>query len=167
MRKNIFLCIICAFLAGILLFIGLVIPKMSKTKVVIAPTEIEATVVETIKQEEGYLIETEEYACKLFLDLNSIINQQALTSVVAGEKIYFKLIDLEENLLQNPKIDQIVVATFRTETEEIITEESFYGGEEKSLQTIKSVCIFGAVLLGGIAIIKFMRMMGKSRIRGK
>lgn len=161
MRKNIVISSICVVLAGVLLFIGFVIPKFSQTRVEISLIENEATVVEIEEVDDGYLIQTEEYNSKLFLRLDAIFNKQALIELSSGEKLYFKLPKLAEDTLQDFQIEQIAVATIRTDTEEIITAKSFYESEKLASKKILTVCTVGAVLLICVALVNGVIMIRK------
>ncbi len=153
MRKNIIITSICAVLAGVLLFIGLVVPKFSQTRAEISLIEHEATVVEIKEIDDGYLIQAEEYGPKLFLKLDAIFNKQALIELNSGEKLYFKLTKLAEDTLQDFQIEQIAVATIRTDTEEIITAKSFYDSQKLASEKILTICAVGAALLICVAVV--------------
>lgn len=161
-RKNIFMSIVFAFFAVIVLFVGLVVPELSNTEVVVNPTEIETTVVEVVEKERDYLITVEEYNCKLFVDSDSIIDKETLRSLSAGEKIFFKLIELNENPLGNPQIEQVFVVTLRTETQDIITLESYYKSAEQGMMNIRSLCIIVTIILGVISLINILKILNAS-----
>ena len=162
-KKNIIICIITAFFSMIMLLLGLIVPKLSGIEVEIDPKEVESTVVEVSQKDKDYLIIVEEYSCKLFVDSNAIFNKDALLSLRAGDKIFFKLVKLDENVLENPQIEQVFVVTLRTKTQDIITLQSYLQKEKKGMENIKIITIIGAIILGGISILNLVMIFKRSK----
>ena len=162
-RKNIIVCIIAAFFSMILLFIGLVVPKLSGTEVEIDSNEIESTVVDVRQKDNDFLIIVEEYSCKLFVESEAIFNKEVLLSLKKGDKIFFKLVKLEKNVLENPQIEQVFVVTLRTKTQDIITLQSYAQTEEKEMKNIKATSIVVAIILGGISILNLVMIFKKTK----
>lgn len=162
-KKNVLISVICVFFAVILLFVGVIVPKLSGTKFDIPPTEIETTVVAVEQKDKDYLITVEEYNCKLFVDFETIIDKETINDLNPGEKIFFRIIDLDENLLANPQIEQIFIVTLRTETQDIVTLESYQESEMQGLTTIRNVCIIASSILVMITVFNILKIANKSR----
>ena len=155
-RTNIIVSAICAILAGIFVFIGLVVPKLPGVSVSVNPKEFEATVVHVVKKEGEYLITVEEYNCKLLVASASMVDQAQPLSIAIGEKIFFKLVEFGEDYLESPQVEQIFVVSLRTQTQELVTVESYYHKEGQSWENIKKACITAAILLGIVSVASFI-----------
>ena len=162
-KKNVIFSLLFIFLAGIMLVIGFIVPSLSNTEVVVNPTEFEATVTKMEKRNGDYLITIEEYNCKLFVDVDSMVDKERTLQLNSGEKIFFRLVDLKDNPLENPQIQQIFVVTLRTETKSIITMESYALKENNSTKTIKNVCVVAAILFSGISLFNIVAIAKKTR----
>lgn len=162
-KRNIIICIIATFFSIIMLVIGFVVPKLSGIEIEIESNEREATVVEVLRKDKDYLIVIEEYSCGLFVDSEAIINKEALLFLNKGDKIFFKLVKLEENILENSQIDQVFVVTLRTEKQEIITLQSYAQIEEQDIKNVKITSIIVAIIFGGISIFNFVMILKKKK----
>lgn len=158
-NKNAIICLICIFFMTIMLIIGLVVPKLSNTQIKINPFEFEATVVDVTEKEGDYLITLQEYDCKLFIKTAAMLDEEDISKIAEENKIFFKLPELESNPLENPAIEQIFVVTLRTETEDIITIDSYYESEKQGFQRIEIVCIICAIIAGGVAVYNILKIV--------
>ena len=161
-KKRIIICAICDFLIVLMSCIIFLIPKRPKTEDIINPTEFEATVSNIVEQDGDYLIALEEYNCKLFLETDSMISEDKILNIVSGSKIFFKVADTGENPLQNSQIEQVFVFVLRTETEDIVTLESYYAVEKKELKNIKNTCIMAIIVLCGIMLVNVIKIIKNS-----
>lgn len=109
------------------------------------------------------MIIVEEYSCKLFVESEAIFNKEVLLSLKKGDKIFFKLVKLEKNVLENPQIEQVFVVTLRTKTQDIITLQSYAQTEEKEMKNIKATSIVVAIILGGISILNLVMIFKKQK----
>ena len=162
-KKNIIISFLCGLGAILMLFIGFFVPTLSSIEVNVSSMELNATTVGIEKKGNDYLITTEEYQCKLFVDSDSILDKENLLNIQSGEKIFFRIVESEENLLDNPKIEQMFVVALRTEGRDIITLESYRRNEEQGLQNIKNISIIVAIVLSFITIANTIIIFKKSK----
>ena len=162
-KKNVITSIVCFLLAVVVLFIGFIVPLFKGTQFEVEDVEREASVVEVLEDKKDYLIVTNEFSCKLFLGSNAIIDREAIENISPGEKIYFTIRKLTVNPLEHPQLEQIFVVSFRTETTDIITIESYKNTEKQSLNKIKSTCVVMASILFCVAIVNVVVSIKKSK----
>lgn len=162
-KKNIIISFICGLGAILILFIGFIVPQFADVKIVVNPIEFNATIANIEKKNHDYLITTEEYQCKLFVDSDLMLNKENFLNIQSGEKIFFRIVELEENLLDNPKIEQIFVVTLRTDRQDIITLDSYEQNEKNRLQNIESLSVIGAIILSFITICNIIVIFKKQK----
>lgn len=163
LKKNIIISIVSFLLAGIILFIGFVVPLFKNTKPEINDVEFEASIVEVVEEEGDYLITTNEFGCKLFVDSDATIDRELVKDIISGEKIYFRIIKLKDNPFENPQIEQIFVVSLRTETMDIITLESFQNRHAHSINKIKKTCVAMSSALVVVSIINIVLFLKKRK----
>ncbi len=162
-KKNIIISFICGLGAILILFIGFIVPQFADVKIVVNPIEFNATIANIEKKNHDYLITTEEYQCKLFVDSDLMLNKENLLNIQSGEKIFFRIVELEENLFDNPQIEQIFVVTLRTDRQDIITLDSYEQNEKNRLQNIESLSVIGAIILSFITICNVIVIFKKQK----
>ena len=78
-----------------------------------------------------------------------------------GEEIFFKLSGVGETALEDLEIDQIAVATVRTQIEEVITLDSYQQREEQKMKTIETTGVTAAVVFGVLMLFNFYLLYKK------
>lgn len=111
--------------------------------------EFEATVVEVFEKDNYYTIKTEGNAYLLLLNKDTIINVDILTNLTEGDKVFFKLTELYE--MFSLTFGELEVATIRTETKDVISEESFYRNDEKNTEAMSNMALIILSVFTGIA----------------
>ena len=146
-----------------MLFIGFVVPTIQSTEPKINDTEFEATFVGYEVSDGNYLVSVDEYNCKLFVKANAMVDKKALLNVVAGEKVYFRLIELSSNPLESPYITQVYVVSLRTATQDIITLNTYNDSAQQGNGNIQLICIVGAIGFGAVAVLNGVLIYKKSK----
>ena len=156
-KRNIIICVVFGIVSIATMLIGLVIvPMFDEKGIEIGEEEFEATISSVSRVDKDYLIATNEYSCKLLVGYDVLVDKRADINLSTGEKIFFKLIKLENNPLNDPQIKQVFVVALRTQTDDIVTIDSYNAKQKESFQTIKMTALIASAISGVIAVVNLI-----------
>ena len=151
-RKKGFLagCIVC-ILFGIFSLCGAIF--ISPFLVTIDDTEEYFGTIDIIeKREDDLLISLDGYSVKLLVAHEIVSDNDALSTLIQGDEIYFRLFKWERDTIQQDIATQIVPLSLRTDRADIITLESFNADTINFVKTGRIVlgCVSSVLLIGSI-----------------
>lgn len=107
------------------------------------------------KKEKDFLISLDEYSVKLFVADEIVIDNDALSTLSQGDKVYFRLFEWENETIQQDMTTQLVALSLRTDDADIVTLESYNANTINFVKTGKIVlgCVSGVLFIGAIAFL--------------
>lgn len=122
-------------------------------------TEYQATVNSVKADGEDYIIQVNEYPFQLRCLHEVLLDQEALSSLQAGENVSFRLLPNVTADLLNSITDAVIIVSLQTEETELITLDSY--NQKFARDRVKitiaasvgaSICLIGAV----VCLVKFL-----------
>lgn len=167
-RKDIISIIVPGIIAVVVILISLVIfPMFDNSDIEMGEEEFEATVSSVSRVGQDYLIETNEYSCKLLVDDYVLVDKRAGINLSTGEKIFFKLIKMENNPLNDPQIEQVSVVSLRTQTDDIVTIDSYNTKQKGPFQATRMFVLILGIILGIVAVVNLIVVVKNKKSTNK
>ena len=99
------------------------------------------------EEEDHYLISLQDMPLQLFIGKQEIIDLEILTNLSEGTMIYFGVLKVVVDNINEP--DMVRVITLRSETENMVTLESYRKADRRIVEKMKTGCIIGGIIFFG------------------
>ena len=149
--------IISFLISGCLWILAFVGPKLDRGIKESDIVELKGNFKKIEEEEDHYLISLQDMPLQLFIGKQEIIDLESLTNLSEGTMIYFGVSNVVADNIN--ELDMVRVITLRSETENMVTLESYRKADRRIVEKMKTGCIIGGIIFLGTGIICFIKMM--------
>lgn len=145
--------IILLCLTALSLFIIIFVPSQAKQYNETNTIEHHATVLEVIEKEKRYEIRSEEYPAPLSVAKKTNPNKANILALQSGDKITFRIPDFYDNLLNDGRIEGVLIVSLHTENTSIITLEGLNSSYKEAFKgSVTTGAVFSGLFFTGAII---------------